>query len=54
MALAYLCVNVTREADSYDVSAKYYDATYSAKTDLVDLPFYIDLAKKIGGPVLEL
>ena len=40
--------------DSYTVSAKYYDAAYAAKSDLVDMPFYLDLAKKIGGPVLEL
>ena len=24
------------------------------KADLVDLPFYVDLAKKFGGPVLEI
>lgn len=41
-------------ADSYDVSAKHYDAAYAAKSDLVDLPFYLDLARKSGGPVLEL
>ena len=39
--------------DSYAVSAKYYDGAYAAKPDLVDLPFYLDLAKQVGGPVLE-
>jgi SAM-dependent methyltransferase len=39
---------------SYAVSAKYYDQAYTAKKDLADLPFYLDLAKRIGGPVLEL
>jgi SAM-dependent methyltransferase len=40
--------------DSYRVSAKHYDAAYAAKSDLVDLPFYLDLARRSGGPVLEL
>jgi SAM-dependent methyltransferase len=40
--------------DSYTTSAKYYDGAYAAKSDLVDLPFYLDLAKKIGGPLLEM
>jgi SAM-dependent methyltransferase len=39
--------------DSYDVTAKYYDGAYSAKQDLVDLPFYLELAEQIGGPILE-
>lgn len=39
--------------DSYRVTAKYYDGAYAAKQDLVDLPFYLDLAEQIGGPVLE-
>ena len=42
------------DLNSYTTSAKYYDEAYSAKSDLVDLPFYVDLAKKIGGPVLEM
>jgi SAM-dependent methyltransferase len=41
-------------ARSYNTSAKYYDGAYEVKTDLVDLPFYVDLAKKFGGPVLEI
>jgi SAM-dependent methyltransferase len=36
------------------ISAKYYDEAYARKEDLEDLPFYLDLAKRIGGPVLEL
>lgn len=37
-----------------EISAKYYDEAYSAKEDLVDRDFYVDLAKRVGGPVLEL
>ena len=40
--------------DTYVVSAKYYDEAYKEKQNLADLPFYLDLAKQIGGPVLEL
>jgi SAM-dependent methyltransferase len=40
--------------DTYRVIAKYYDGAYSAKQDLVDLPFYLDLAEHSGGPVLEI
>lgn len=36
------------------ISAKYYDEAYSGKENLEDLPFYLDLAKRTGGPVLEL
>ena len=39
--------------DSYSLAAKYYDAAYSAKEDLVDRDFYLDLAREYGGPVLE-
>lgn len=38
----------------YETSARYYDDAYAAKQDLVDLPFYLDLARRVGGPVLEL
>jgi len=41
-------------SDSYEVSAKYYDQAYAAKPDLVDLPFYLNMARQSGGPVLEL
>src|SRR3984957_5116697 len=40
--------------ESYSVTAKHYDAAYAVKQDLVDLPFYLDLAKRSGGPVLEI
>lgn len=37
-----------------EVSAKYYDEAYGSKEDLADRDFYVDLAKRSGGPVLEL
>ena len=40
--------------DSYSVTAKYYDGAYAAKQDLVDLPFYLDLAEQTVGPILEI
>jgi SAM-dependent methyltransferase len=40
--------------DTYHVIAKYYDGAYAAKQDLVDLPFYLELAEQYGGPVLEI
>lgn len=40
--------------DSYEVTAKYYDGAYAAKPDLVDLPFYLELAQKSPGPILEI
>ena len=40
--------------DTYHIIAKYYDAAYAAKQDLVDLPFYLDLAIQSRGPVLEI
>ena len=43
-----------RFANSYDVIAKHYDAAYASKLDLVDLPFYLDLARRSRGPVLEI
>lgn len=39
--------------DTYHVIAKYYDGAYAAKQDLVDLPFYLELAEQSRGPVLE-
>jgi SAM-dependent methyltransferase len=36
------------------VSAKYYDAAYAGKEELADVPFYVELAQRVGGPVLEL
>jgi SAM-dependent methyltransferase len=40
--------------DTYEVMAKYYDGAYAAKKELVDVPFYVELAKGMGGPVLEI
>ena len=40
--------------DSYQITAKYYDGAYSAKPDLVDLPFYLELAERSRGPILEI
>lgn len=40
--------------DTYHIIAKYYDAAYAAKQDLVDLPFYLDLARQSRAPVLEI
>ena len=40
--------------DSYRVAAKYYDSAYGAMRDLVDAPFYLNLAREFGGPVLEI
>lgn len=37
-----------------ETSARYYDEVYVLKEDLVDLEFYVGLAKRSGGPVLEL
>lgn len=42
------------EVDSYEVMSKYYDASYAANEQLVDLPFYLERSKAAGGPVLEL
>src|SRR5271165_4742096 len=39
--------------DSYSVTAKHYDGAYAAKQDLVDLPFYLELAGQTSGPILE-
>lgn len=40
--------------DPYTITANYYDEVYATKEELIDRDFYVDLAKKIGGPVLEL
>jgi len=40
--------------DSYHVAAKYYDSAYATMRDLNDAPFYLELAKELGGPVLEI
>ena len=40
--------------DTYEVTSKYYDQAYSATADLIDLPFYLGLAKDSRGPILEI
>jgi len=40
--------------DLYSVSAKYYDEAYATLQDLRDLQFYSEMARRTGGPVLEL
>ncbi len=40
--------------DSYSVTARYYEGAYAAKQDLVDLPFYVELAQQTVGPILEI
>jgi SAM-dependent methyltransferase len=40
--------------DSYRITAKYYDGAYAAKQDLLELPFYLELAAQSAGPVLEI
>jgi SAM-dependent methyltransferase len=40
--------------NSYSVSAKYYDAAYAAMGVADDASFYLELAKRCGGPVLEI
>jgi SAM-dependent methyltransferase len=45
----------TDRPDSYGILAPHYDAAYAAlDRSAVDLPFYLDLAKQSGGPVLEI
>jgi|SRR5580704_1303881 SAM-dependent methyltransferase len=41
-------------SDSYNISAKHYNSAYAALTTLVDLPFYLALARQSRGPVLEI
>jgi SAM-dependent methyltransferase len=45
---------VPAEINSYSVAAKYYDGAYAAMRDLADAPFYLELARERGGPVLEI
>jgi SAM-dependent methyltransferase len=42
------------EPDSYEILASHYDTGYCSKQDLIDVPFYVDVARKSGGPVLEI
>jgi SAM-dependent methyltransferase len=40
--------------DDYRINAIYYDGAYNSLETLVDKPFYVEEAKRSGGPVLEL
>jgi SAM-dependent methyltransferase len=40
--------------DSYRVLSRYYDAAYASKADLHDVAFYVEMAQRTGGPVLEI
>jgi SAM-dependent methyltransferase len=40
--------------DDYRINAIYYDGAYDSVEALVDVPFYVEEAKRAGGPVLEL
>ena len=42
------------DQDLYTVGAKYYDGAYQNNPSLNDVPFYRDLARRCGGPVLEI
>jgi SAM-dependent methyltransferase len=39
--------------ETYTLSARHYDVAYAA-IKLVDQPFYLDLARQVGAPVLEI
>jgi SAM-dependent methyltransferase len=40
--------------DFYTVGARYYDGAYLDNPNLRDVPFYLGLAQRYGGPVLEI
>ena len=42
------------DEELYAVGAKYYDGAYQDNPNLDDVPFYLDLARRYGGPVLEI
>jgi len=45
---------MTSTTNDYSIISKYYDSAYAKKADLVDVPFYVELAEQAGGPVLEI
>src|SRR5258708_37102155 len=45
---------VRNAVDSYNLSAQHYDQVYAEKPSLEDVPFSLDLARRIGGPVAGL
>ena len=42
------------DEELYAVGAKYYDGAYQNNPNLDDVPFYLDLARRYSGPVLEI
>lgn len=43
-----------RLEDFYRISAEHYDADYRARGRVDDIPMYVEMAQKSGGPVLEM
>ena len=41
------------DAVDYELISKYYDVAYKNLPGLIDVPFYVDIAQRHGGPVLE-
>lgn len=41
-------------AQAYSISARFYDLMYDAVQSKLDVPFYLELAHRHSGPVLEL
>lgn len=42
------------DKETYATIAKHYDPAYGAKSDLKDKPFYMQMARRYGGPILEI
>ncbi len=42
------------DLNTYSLMAQYYDGAYSVKSELTDLPFYLQRAQASGGPILEI
>ena len=42
------------DSETYSRMAKYYDPAYGARPDLRDVPFYLQMARRRGGPILEI
>jgi SAM-dependent methyltransferase len=49
-----MVLSMSDVVESRTLLAKYYDEAYAADEELADAPFYLDLARQTGGPVLEL
>jgi SAM-dependent methyltransferase len=42
------------DSKTYSRMAKHYDPAYGARPDLKDVPFYLEMARRQGGPILEI